>query len=259
MKVYMMTDIEGVSGLRDIEEAQTGTAKYEAARKLLCGDVNAAIAGAFDGGATEVVVRDGHGSGFNFILPMMDPRALYTGPGGPHWCPGLDETVDLAFFVGAHAMAGTPNAFLEHTQSSKAWYRYAVNGREFGEQGQFGAFCGSFGVPVGLVTGDEAACREAKDFFPWCETAAVKFATGRNSCICIHPEKAHEMIRAAARRAVERAAEMKPFAVDYPAEIVMTYMRTDFADGMAATRGVERVDSRTVKWTAAGAMELLLR
>jgi len=258
MNVYMMTDIEGVSGLRHIEEAQTGTAKYEAARRLLCGDVNAAIEGAFDAGADTVLVRDGHASGFNFILDLMDPRALYTGPGGG-WCPGLDDAFDLAFFVGAHAMAGTQNAFLEHTQSSKSWYRYTVNGREFGEQGQFGAYCANFGVPVGLVTGDQAACDEANDFFPHCETVAVKFATGRNSCICIHPDKTHEMIRAAAKKAVERAGEMTPLDVTYPAEIVMSYMRTDSADSMAGKRGVERVDSRTVKWTAANAGELLLR
>lgn len=258
MKVYMMTDIEGVSGLRHIDEAQTGSDKWQAARKLLCGDVNAAIEGAFDGGADEVVVRDGHGGGFNFILDLMDPRALYTGPGGPHWCPGLDETADLGFFIGAHAKAGTQNAFLEHTQSSKAWYRYTVNGREFGEQGQFGAYCSAFGVPVGLVTGDQAACDEAKDFFPHSETVAVKFATGRNSCIIIHPTKTHEMIRAAAKKAVERAGEMAPLDITWPAEIVMNYMRSDSADSMAAKHGVERVDARTVKWTAANFLEIML-
>jgi D-amino peptidase len=188
----------------------------------------------------------------------MDPRAVYTGRGGGTWCPGLDESFDAAFFVGAHAMAGTPKAFLEHTQSSKSWLDYKVNGRSFGEQGQFGAFCGSFGVPLVLVTGDEAACEEARGFFPGCETVAVKRATSRNSAICIHPEKAQEMIRAGAKRAVERAKEIKPFTVIFPAEIVMRYMRTDFADSTAAKRGVERVDSRTVKWTAANANELLL-
>jgi len=254
----MMTDLEGISGVRTMEECQTGSEKYHAARKYLCGDVNAAVAGAFDGGADEVVVRDGHGGGFNLILDLMDPRALYTGRGGGSWCPGLDETSDAAFFVGAHAMAGTAGAFLEHTQSSKSWFDYSVNGRSFGEQGQFGAYCGSFGVPVVLVTGDEAACREAADFFASCETVAVKRASSRNSAICIHPTKAQEMIRAGAKRAVERAAEIKPFIVDFPAEVVMQYMRTDYADAKAGQRGVERLDSRTVKWTAANANELLL-
>ena len=258
MKVYMMTDFEGISGVRTMEECQTGSPEYQAARKYLCGDVNAAVAGAFDGGATEVVVRDGHGGGFNLILDLMDPRALYTGRGGGTWCPGLDATFDAAFFVGAHAMAGTPKAFLEHTQSSKSWLDYRVNGRSFGEQGQFGAFCGSFGVPVVLVTGDEAACAEARDFFAGCQTVAVKRASSRNSAICIHPQKAQEMIRAGAKRAVERAGQVKPFIVAFPAEVVMHYMRTDYADAQASRRGVERLDSRTVKWTAANANELLL-
>jgi len=258
MKVYMMTDFEGISGVRTMEECRTGTPPYEAARAFLCGDINAAVAGAFDGGATEVVVRDGHAGGFNLLLDRMDPRALYTGRGGGTWCPGLDGTFDAAFFVGAHAMAGTPNAFLEHTQSSASWLDYQVNERSFGEQGQFGAYCGSFGVPVVLVTGDETACREAADFFAGCETVAVKRATSRNSAICIHPTKAQEMIRAGAKRAVERAKEITPFTVDFPAEIRMRYMRTDYADSMASKRGVTRVDSRTVTWTAANADELLL-
>jgi D-amino peptidase len=258
VKVYMMTDLEGISGVRTMEEAQTGSVPYEGARRFLCGDVNAAVAGAFDGGADEVVVRDGHGGGFNLLLDRMDPRALYTGRGGESWCPGLNDTYDAAFFVGAHAMAGTPNAFLEHTQSSKSWLNYSVNGRSFGELGQFGAFCGSFGVPVVLVTGDEAACREAAEFFPGCEAVAVKRASGRNSAICIHPERAQEMIRAGAKRAVQRMKDVKPFVVTFPAQIVMEYMRTDFADGMAARRGVERVNPRTVRWTAANVLELLL-
>ncbi len=259
MKVYMMTDFEGVSGVRHIEEVQTGNAKYEAARKFLCGDVNAAVQGAFDGGATEVIVRDGHHTGFNFILEMMDPRAIYSGPGGPAWCPGLDDTVDAAFFIGAHAMAGTPDAFLEHTQSSASWLRYSVNGREFGEQGQFGAICGSYGVPVVLSTGDAAAVKEAAAFFPGCETVSVKTAINRNSALCLQPERAQDLIRAAAQRAVRKAESVKPFVVSFPAEVVLEYQRTDHADSMAAVRGVTRVNSRTVKWTANSAMELLLR
>ena len=258
MKIYIMTDMEGISGIRAVDETEPGTPNYEAARPLLCGDVNAAVAGAFDGGATEVLVRDGHWRGFNLILDLMDPRALYTGRCPSGWCTGLDGTFDAGFFVGGHAMAGTPQAFLEHTMSAESWLRCSVNGRAFGEVGLFGAICGSLGVPVVLVTGDEAACREAEAFFPGCETAAVKRATGRNSAICLHPQKAHELIRAAAGRALFRAGSVKPLAVSFPAQVVMEYMRTDHADGMANTRDVERVDPRTVKWTAADASELLL-
>jgi len=258
MNVYMMTDMEGISGIRSPDETEPDTPNYEAARGFLCGDINAAVAGAFDGGATEVLVRDGHWHGFNILLDLMDPRALYVGRCASGWCPGLDETFDAAFFVGAHAMAGTPNAFLEHTMSPASWLDYKVNGRSFGEEGQFGAYCGSYGVPVVLVTGDEAACREADGFFPGCETVAVKRATGRNSANCIHPETAQEMIRAGAQRAIQRAKEIRPFVVDFPAEVVMQYMRTDFADSMATKRGVKRVNSRTVTWTAANPSELLL-
>jgi D-amino peptidase len=257
MKVYIMTDFEGVSGVRTQDECSTGTPQYEAARKFLVGDVNAAIAGAFDGGADEVLVRDGHGKGFNFLLELMDERAVYVGNAAENWLPHLDDTVDAAFFVGAHAMAGTQDAFLDHTQSY-AWYCYAVNGRAMGEQGQMGLIAGTFGVPMVLVTGDEAACAEARAFFPGCATAAVKRAEGRQSACCLHPMRAQALIRAAAQRAVGLAKTVPPMLTAWPAEVTLEFGRTDYADGLAAKRGVERIGPRTVKWLAANANELLL-
>ena len=257
MKIYIMTDFEGVSGVRTQEESATGTAPYEVARKFLVADVNAAIAGAFDGGATEVLVRDGHGRGFNFLLDLMDPRAVYVGNAAENWLPHLDATCDAAFFVGAHAMAGTQDAFLDHTQSY-AWYCYSVNGRAMGEQGQLGAIAGSYGVPVVLVTGDEAACVEARHFFPGCEAVAVKRAEGRQSARCMHPLRAQALIRAAAQRAMRLTRTVPPMVTTWPAEVALEFTRTDYADGLAAARGVDRLGPRTVRWFAAHANELLL-
>ncbi|GAH84289.1 unnamed protein product, partial [marine sediment metagenome] len=121
MKIYILTDMEGISGIgrREMVMADEGGQHYQYGRKCLTEDINAAVAGAFDGGATDVVVNDGHGGGRHLILEEADPRALYERPvSGYHLMPSLDESFDGLFVVGAHAMAGTIDAFLDHTQSS---------------------------------------------------------------------------------------------------------------------------------------------
>jgi len=111
-------------------------------------------------------------------------------------------------------------------------------------------------TPVVLVTGDEAACAEAREFFPGCETVAVKYAINRNSALVIHPQKAQEMIREAAKRALKQVGKVEPLKIDYPAEVLLEFTRSDYADTRADTPGVVRVDARTVKWTANNAVEL---
>jgi len=258
-KIYIATDMEGISGIDTVRMVDRTHPKYALGRRLLCEDVNAAIAGAFDGGATEVVVLDAHAGGGNFIIEDMDPRAVYDRSfgGGRGKMPSLNEDFAGLFHVGRHAKAGTLNAFLDHTQSSRTWFSYAVNGREMGEMGQLAAIAGYFGVPVLLVTSDEAACAEAQEFFPGAETVAVKWAPRRNRAVCIHPEKAHQLIREAAARAVGLAGTVEPFVLDMPAEVTLTVNRTDYADGIAARPGVERVDARTARKTIDSPLDLL--
>jgi len=261
MKIYILTDMEGISGIWCPEQVQKGQPEYEQGRRLLCQDVNAAIAGAFEGGATEVVVLDGHGGAPHFLLEMMDPRATYeTVKNHLEVMPSLDETFGGLMQVGCHAMAGTLNGFLDHTQSSREWFNLSINGRRFGEIGQAGAYAGAFGVPVILVTGDKAACEEAREFFGGIELVAVKEGLGRNKARCIAPEKAHQMIREAARRAVQRrlAGEFKPFMLEPPIEMRLELYRSDYADAMAARPGVERLDARTVRKVISSAKEIYL-
>jgi len=249
MKIYIITDMEGISGIRQMEQVKRDQpAAYQPARRLLCGDVNAAIAGAFEGGASEVVVNDGHGGGFNFLIEEMDPRAVYERPnGGLQMMPALDETFTAVFCVGYHAMAGTLNGFLDHTQSSMSWFEYRVNGRPTGELGQLGLVAGHYGVPVTLVTGDQAACDEGRAFFGEIETAAVKQGIGRQHARCLHPQRAHELIRTAAARAVSLSKTIKPYATDLPATVQLTYYRSDMADAAARRPGTRRVDARTLE------------
>jgi D-amino peptidase len=248
MKIYIITDMEGISGICNEQQVQRDKPDYAEGRRLLAADVNAAIDGAFAGGATEVVVNDGHGGGFNFPLEQMDPRARYERPnGGLDLMPALDDSFTGLFCVGYHAMAGTLNGFLDHTQSSASWFNYWVNGRRTGELGQCGIWAGSFGVPVLLVTGDRAACEEARDFFGDIETVSVKEGIGRQHARCLHPERAREAIRDAARRALELIGTVKPYRVDLPLTLRLEFYRSDMADAVARRPGTRRLDARTVE------------
>jgi D-amino peptidase len=258
MKIYIMTDMEGVSGICNELQITIGTPQYEAARSLLCADVNAAIAGAYDGGATEVLVSDGHGSGFNFILERMDSRAVYERPNGVFdFMPGLDESFAGVFCVGYHAMAGTLNGFLDHTQSPAHWLNYYLNGRRAGELAQIGAWAGSYDVPILLVTGDEAACDEAHKFFPAIQTVSVKQGIGRQHARCIHPEKTRELIHDGAKQAMSLAETARPFKVETPLTVRLEYYRSDMADAVANRPGTRRIDARTVERVVDNVRELL--
>jgi D-amino peptidase len=248
MKIYIITDMEGVSGICNEAQVKRDAPEYAEGQRLLAADVNAAVAGAFEGGATGVLVNDGHGGGFNLVLEQMDPRAQYERPnGGLDFMPGLDETFAGLFCVGYHAMAGTLNGFLDHTQSSASWFNYFVNGRRTGELGQCGLWAGHYGVPALLVTGDQAACEEARDFFGDIETVAVKEGIGRQHARCLHPEQARQEIRAAARRAVGLVGKVQPYRVETPLTLRLEYYRSDMADGVARRPGTRRIDARTVE------------
>ena len=184
-KIYVVTDLEGISGVYKFTQTrETDTPLALQAREYFMGDLAAVVRGLRDGGATEILVLDGHGN--QAVIPhLMEPGAKYlTGLPRPPGLHGLDETYAGLVFVGYHAMMGTPDGVLHHTQSSKSENRYWYNGVESGELAQCAAIAAHFGVPPILVTGDEAVCREAKQFFgDACVTVAVKQGVARESAI----------------------------------------------------------------------------
>ena len=259
-KVYIMTDMEGVSGINSPDFTDPAHWRYPEGRKWLTADVNAAAEGAFEGGADVVVVDDAHGGAPHIINDQLDPRVLFTKPAsGARWMPGFDETFTVCFSIGTHAKAGTANAFLEHTQNSRVIFRYTLSGIEMGELGQIAVIAGWQGVPMGLVTGDEAACAEARDLLGAdVATVAVKQAVGRNFAICQHPKTAAARIRDAAKAVVQGGTKVKPLKVAFPCEVEIVMMRTDFADERMRMSGVKRVDPRTIRWTANSPAEFWL-
>lgn len=254
MRIVLDTDLEGAAGVFSQEMCFRGDPLFEAAYAELARDINAAVEGAFAGGADEVVALDGHGEQ-GLDLGLLDPRAITGGYGL------LEQGFDAMFCIGCHAMAGTRNAFLDHTQSSTTWFRYQVNGRETGEIGQSAMQAAHYGAPVILVTGDEAAVAEARDFLGEVECVAVKRGIGRNRCVLYGAQDCRAEIRAAAKRAVENLRadrERYPlYRPGLPAELLLTFTRSDYADqAVHCNREWERVGPRTVRRLTGSYLEL---
>lgn len=189
MKILIAADMEGISGVVHWDHVDPKQADYPRFRKLMSADVNAAIRGAFDGGATAVIVSDGHGNGRNLLVEDLDPRAeLNTGsPSALSMVQGADSGISAAMLIGYHARAGSENAILDHTWSSRVADLW-LNGQSMGEIGLSAAVCGHFGVPVILVSGDQTACAEAVGLIGPLETAVVKRAHGRMAARCLPPK-----------------------------------------------------------------------
>ena len=247
MKILVAADMEGISGVTTWEQVTSGTSEYARFRRVMTEDVNAAVRGAFDAGAKEVIVTDGHASGSNILIEELDPRAsLNSGSPSPlSMMQGVDE-VDGVLFVGYHARAGTPNAILDHTWSSKCVANVWVNDILMGEYGLNAAVAGHFGVPILMVTGDQIACAQTTELLGNLETVVVKQASGRFAAECLSPKIAQEMIQKAAARAVVGLSKRKaplPLVLDEPILVVVEFFTSDMADRAMRLPEAERDDT----------------
>jgi len=249
MKILIASDMEGITGVVSWDQVTPGHYEYPRFRKLMTQDVNAAIKGAFEGGATEVIVADGHSAGTNILIEEIDPRArLNSSNSSPHsMMQGIDESVDGVIYVGYHARAGSPLGVCDHTWSSKCIANLWLNDILVGEFGLNGALAGYYGVPVIMVSGDQTACSQTVELLGEMETAVVKQATGRHSAECLAPEATQKLISEAARRAVEnlkRGISPEPFIVDTPVLITIDLVSSDMADRAVRIPGTQRDGTR---------------
>ena len=247
MKIYVLADMEGVSGIRMMEQVSKDSSEYPAACELMMQDINVAIEAALDAGATEVVACDTHGGGRQVQLQRMDARATYETPSASNMMPSLDESFAGVVLLGHHARAGTLNGFLDHTMNSASWFEYRVNDQIVGEIGIEAAYAGHFNVPVIAVTGDGAVAAEAKELLGEIQCAVVKWGIGRNRAKCLSLPEAHKRIREAVGAAVRSTHRFRPWKPSLPGIIQLTLYRSDMADSLAGKPGVERVDARTLR------------
>jgi D-amino peptidase len=261
MRVYVSVDMEGIAGVSAYRPTDRNDLGYPAAAHLMEGETNAAIAGAFDGGATEVVVNDSHGSMHNLSPEAIDRRARLVQGRKPFSmvAAAADGQFDVALFVGYHARAGHPRGTLAHTQSGSPTLT-TLNGRPTGEFGLNAMYLGGLGVPVGMVAGDDALAEEVAEWLPWAEQVVVKRSVSRQAADSVHPEVARELVRAGAKRAVERVVAdgdgaPRALRLDPPIVVAVDFQFAGMADFAAVMPGFSREGDRGVRYEAVDPLE----
>ena len=223
-RILIVSDFEGVSGIHNAEEQLLpGQRRYEESRRLLTGEINAAVEGALKGGAREVIIWDGHDGSRTLSVDEIHPRAqLIQGKPTPANYYLEDRLYDGIIFVGQHAMAGAKNAVLAHSQSFSV-QSMTINAKPVGELGQVAAIAGYFNIPVIMLSGDRAACDEMLALEPEAEVVVVKRLAGKGSSLSLSHAEARKRIDAAARRAVERIQEFTPWKIKGDVELKFEY------------------------------------
>lgn len=253
IKILISADMEGVSGVVHRAQLIPPGADYEMARKLMTGEVNAAVEAVLEAGATTIVVADSHGGNeYRNILPSELHPAAQLITGGPRpmgHLDGLDPSFAMVALLGYHVRHGAFGV-LDHTTHGQAISRVVVNGRELGEIGLDSFFAGHYGVPVGVVSGDDRAVAEALGLLPWAKGAVVKWALGRNSARCLAPLAAQTAIRQAITEALRDRAAMRPLQPPGPVNLQVTFKDAATAQRSQLLPGAVRTDDLTVAVTA---------
>jgi D-amino peptidase len=253
-KILISVDIEGVAGVYHPEQVRPGNPEYERARRLMAGEANAAIAGAFDGGAHEVYVNDSHGGFRNMPPDLIDERAQLI-QGKPRYLSmvaGVELGMDGVCLIGYHSRA-QGRGILAHTINSFAFARIVLNGQELGEAGIYGALAGAYRAPIILAAGDDVFIEENRPLFPHAEFVQTKRATGCNSGISLSPTRACSAIWQAAREATQALATCPPtpLQLDTPVQVELQTQTPALADLFCQWPGLERSASDALRFSAA--------
>lgn len=251
MNVYLMVDIEGISGIYSRAQVTLDGGRFNEGRRYMTDDINACIKGLKEAGVDKIYVRDCHGASHAVIWEEISPDADYiiSGSTGEKRFMGVEDC-DAVILLGYHAMAGTQGGVLEHTFSSKSFQNVWMNGEKAGEVALDAGMLGDMGKPVIMVSGDDKVCAEAKTVLPDTVTAEVKKGCGTFGAMLLPREKAHKLIAEKAKEAVEKFKDIKPYVVSKPVEIKVEYIERAALPKMIAHEGMEHIDGRTVKTSA---------
>ncbi|MBU0617518.1 MAG: M55 family metallopeptidase [Planctomycetes bacterium] len=260
LKVFISVDMEGITDIInwDHETGSSGS-DYQYYRTLMTKEANAAIEGASEAGATEIIVRDSHDSARNLLPEELSQNAklLREWSGSPFgMMEGIDETFDAVIFVGYHAKAGTKDATLDHTMSSASIHDLKVNGVSLPEAGWNGLIAGRYDVPVVFLAGDKAACEQAKAIFGDVETVAVKEGIGE-ACLNLHPQRSRDLIKAGVKKALKRLTEFKPLQYQSPYTIEVQFIKEQEAYRASWYPGAKRLGQWGVSYASDDFLDLM--
>jgi len=257
-KVYISADMEGIAGVVTGEQLGPQGFEYQRFREFMTNEVLAAIEGARAAGATEILVSDSHGNGQNLLIERLpkDVQIVRSWPRPLMMVEGIDSTFDAVLFVGYHT--GTTNAegVRAHTMSSANFADVRLNGVSVPEAGLNAAIAGHFGVPVALITGDDAVVKEARALLGDLEGAVVKWPLGFHSARTLTPDASCELIREKAKAAVARSGQRKPYRLKTPVELELRFKNYRPAEVLAYLPNVERADAHTVRFRGKDVLEV---
>lgn len=258
IRVYISVDMEGIAGVVTGDQLGPTGFEYQRAREWMTGEVNAAIAGAREAGAVEFVVSDSHGNGESLLIDQLpqDVRIVRAWPRPLMMMEGIDSTFAAAFFIGYHTSTTNVRGVRAHTISSAHLTSVALNGTPVPEAGISAAIAGRFGVPVALITGDDAIVDEARRLIGPMEGAVVKRAISFHSAETMTPKASQELIRAAAKRAIEGRSTLRPYVVKAPVELELTFKNYRTAEILAYLPYVTRVNAHAVRFTGRDVLEV---
>jgi len=255
MLIFIAADMEGATGVVHPDQLMPDGKTYNAARKLLTADINAAIEGSLSViPDAEFIVGDGHGVMRNVVLEDLHERAsLVIGPASPHNKPlcqleGINDDVDLAFMIGYHSKAGTPQGLLAHTYVGSTLCRLRLNGIEVGEITMNAAVFGSYDIPVGLVVGNDDLHEECKLLSPSIEFVATKKVLGPTAALCYSPLRTKKEIASAAERAVRKrlAWDLQPYKPSNHFSIECDFYRREHTQRALRVAGVHEISDLTI-------------
>ncbi len=259
LKVLISVDMEGITGIVSADECNPKAGDdYQYFRKIMTLEANAAVEGALAAGATEIVVRDAHGSGRNILPDLLHKSALLLRDwsfGPKEMMEGIDETFGAAVFIGYHASAGKPNANLEHTWSGRIT-DVKLNGVSLPEAGLGGLVAGYFNVPVVFISGDQAVCDQAKGLFGEIESVAVKKGIGA-ATLSLHPEIAGQMIKVGVEKAIRNRGKHKPYKLMPPYRLVLTLKDEKMVDNGQYYPGARRTGDWELTYESSDLMGVL--
>ena len=258
LKVFISVDMEGIAGVVTSEQLGPAGFEYARAREFMTAEALAAIAGARDAGATQIVVADSHGNGQNLLIDKFPPDVtiIRSWPRPLMMVQGIDSTFDAAVFVGYHASTTNPAGVRAHTISSANLAAVELNGVAMPEAGINAAIAGYFGVPVVAISGDNVAVSEAQALIGAMEGAVVKQAISFHSAATMTPEAAQQLVRQKVKAGVQRRSSIRPYVLRAPVRLDITFKNYTPSEMLSYLPMVQRTTSHAIRFNGRDILEV---